>query len=224
MRRPPARRPRLVAGALTAAAATAVGSSCADDGPAAVPELRVVAVEAQPCDRPLPAEGIGVVLGDGVVITAGHVVEGPRRTVTVDGADATVVAVDPRTDLAVLRADEPGAAELTDELAGSLRVATTGGDIAVTVTRTGPLVVHDTTDQARYEREVHVVRPDVPDGTSGAPLVDDAGRVAGVVVLVNRGDASTYVVTSSEVRDVLAENRAALADERDGPAPPVCPD
>jgi S1-C subfamily serine protease len=186
--------------------------------------VRVVAVEAQPCDRPQPAEGVGVVVGGGVVVTAGHIVEGPRRTVTVDGADATVVAVDPRTDLAVLRADVTGDAALTDELVGEPHVVTPNGDTVVTVIRTGPLVVHDTTDQARYEREVHVVRPDVPEGTSGAPLVDEAGQVAGIVVLVNRGDATTYAATAAEARAVLAANQATLAAEQVPPAPMACPD
>jgi S1-C subfamily serine protease len=215
---------RFVAGALSAAAAVAGTWSCADDGPAAAPDVRVVAVAAQPCDRPLPAEGVGVVLGDGVVITAGHVVEGLRRSVTVDGADATVVAVDPRTDLAVLRADVAGAADLGDEIVGSPHVAAPAGDTAVTVTRTGPLVVHDTTDRVRYEREVHVVRPDVPEGTSGAPLVDEPGTVAGIVVLVNRRDGTSYAVTAAEVRALLAANRDELAAEDDEPAPMACPD
>ena len=74
--------------------------------------------------------------------------------------------------------------------------------------RTGPLVVHDTTDGARYEREVHTIRPAVPDGTSGAPLVDGAGDVAGIVVLANRTDGTSYAVTSDEVRRLLAANRA----------------
>jgi S1-C subfamily serine protease len=196
MRRPPARRPRGIAGALTA---LAVLGSCADDGPDDPPVLHVVDVAARPCDRPLPSEGVGVVLGDGLVVTAAHVVEGPRREVTVDGLAAAVVAVDHRTDLALLVADVPGGAVLTDVVSDELRVVTPTGSVPVDLVRTGTLIVDDATDRARYERDVHTVRPAVAAGTSGAPLVDASGRVLGIVVLANRRDDTSYAVTSGEV-------------------------
>jgi S1-C subfamily serine protease len=228
MRRPPARRPRLVAGALIVAAAAGAATACADDGPGAAPvPPQVVAVAAQPCDRPLPSEGVGVVVGDGIVVTAGHIVEGPRRRVTVDGARATVVGVDRRTDLAVLRADVVGAVDVTRSPTGDVHVATPDDDIAVTVLRTGLLIVHDTTDRARYERQVHTIRPAVAAGTSGAPLLDASGDVAGIVVLANRGDGTSYAVTGAEVDAVLAANRATAAAappvERVRDAAPPCP-
>ena len=117
----------------------------------------------------------------------------------------------------------PASAELTDEIVGSTHVATPGGDTTVTVTRTGPLVVHDTTDQARYEREVHVIRPDVPEGTSGAPLVDEAGKVAGIVVLVNRGDGTSYAVTAARGPRHARRKPTALAAEHVRPAPTGLP-
>lgn len=225
MHRPPPRRPRVVAGALIALAAVA---ACRDDGPAADQAPRVVTVAAQPCDRPLPSEGIGVVLGDGLVVTAGHVVEDPRREVTVDGAPATIVAVDARTDLAVLHADVPGTADLTATPSGAVHVATPNGDVAAELLRTGTLIVDDATDRARYERQVHTIRPDVPDGTSGAPLVDAGGDVLGIVVLANRTDGTSYAVTADEVARMLDENRSGRRDVpvadpvRD--AAPACPD
>ncbi len=225
MRRSPPRRPRLVAGALIA---SAVVAACGDDGPGREQGTRVVDIAAVPCDRPLPSEGIGVVLGDGLVVTAGHVVEGPRRAVTVAGAPATVIAVDARTDLAVLRADVPGAADLTATSAGAMRVATPTGDVAAELVRTGTLIVDDTSDRARYEREVHTIRPDVPGGTSGAPLVDATGDVVGIVVLANRADGTSYAVTAGEVQRVLDENRSARRDvstaDPDRDAAPACPD
>jgi hypothetical protein len=205
MHRPAARRARLLTGALTA---LAVAGGCTDDGPT-TRGVVVVDIAATPCDRPLAAAGLGVVLGDGLVVTAGHVVEGPRRTVTVDGAPAEVLVVDARTDLAVLRAGVAGTASLVDQPTGAVRVATPAGPIAAEVVHTGTLVVHDTTDRARYEREVHVIRPAVPAGTSGAPLVDAGGRVTGVVVLANRADGTSYAVTSEEIRRLLGANRSA---------------
>ena len=188
--------------------------------------MRVVAVAAQPCDRPLPAEGVGVVLGDGVVVTAAHVVEGPRRDVTVDGADATVVAVDPRTDLAVLRADVAGIGRRSPPRPVGVAARRDAGRRHRRDRRSAPGRSSSTTPRTRrrYEREVHTIRPDVPDGTSGAPLVDEAGDVAGIVVLANRSDGTSYAVTAAEVRAVLAANRGALAAEHVRPAPPACPD
>jgi S1-C subfamily serine protease len=211
VRRPAARRPRLLATAVL----TATLGACVDDGAGPAPEPRVVAVAALPCDRPLPSEGVGVVLGDGLVVTAAHVVEGPRRDVTADGVTAAVVAVDRRSDLALLRADVAGRAVLADDPAGALRVATPAGAADVTFVRHGPLVVHDATDRATYRRDVHTVRPAVPAGDSGAPLVDVAGHVVGIVVLANRRDDTTYAVTAAEVRTLL---------EADRDADVVCPD
>ena len=169
-----------------------------------MPAAVAVAVTATPCDRPLASEGLGVVLGDGIVATAAHVVEGPRRTVTVDGAPASVLAVDARTDLALLRADVDGRAPLVDRPSGDVAVDTPGGDLASTIVRTGRLVVHDTSARLRHEREAHTIRPGVAGGTSGAPLVDEDGGVLGIVVLDNTTDGTAYAVTSAELARLLA--------------------
>ena len=162
-----------------------------------------MAVAAQPCDRPLPAEGVGVVVAPGLVVTAGHIVEGARRSVTVDGARATTVLVDARTDLAVLAADVAGAATLAGEPSGPTHVATPRGDVAATVVRSGTLVVHDATDRTRHERRAHTIDVAVVEGTSGSPLVDATGAVVGIVVLANRADATSYAVTSDEVARLI---------------------
>ena len=51
-------------------------------------DTAVVAVAAQPCRRPTRDLGIGVVVADGLVLTAAHTVDGDRRAVTVDGRPA----------------------------------------------------------------------------------------------------------------------------------------
>ncbi len=91
-------------------------------------------------------------------------------------------------------------------------VAVPAGPIDVEILRTGPLVVRDTTDRARYEREVHTFTPGVEDGTSGAPLVDDDGRVLGIVVLDNPAAGVAYAVTGEE-----------LSRSPRGPATNYCP-
>jgi hypothetical protein len=100
--------------------------------------------------------------------------------------------------------------------------------VAVELVRTGTLIVDDTTDRARYERQVHTIRPDVVDGTSGAPLVDATGGVVGIVVLANRADGTSYAVTAGEVADLLRGIRSTGGTEPAGnleaDAAAACPD
>jgi S1-C subfamily serine protease len=196
MRLPAARRPRLVAAALVA-----LIGGCSDDGPVARPT--VVGVAAQPCTTPNRARGLGVVVADGLVATAAHTVDGPLRDLTVDGVAATVAAIEPRTDLALLAvALDAAPAELSNDPTATATVL--GSRPApVRIVRTGTLVVHDATDRARYEREVHTFTPGVEQGTSGAPLVDADGRVLGVVVLDSRDHDVGYAVTAGELAAVV---------------------
>ena len=91
--------------------------------------------------------------------------------------------------------------------------------IDVDVLRTGTLVVDDTTDGERYERDVHTFAPGVEHGTSGAPLVDGRGRLAGIVVLDNPADDVAYAVTASELSGLLRR-----ASGLEVPTPQGCPE
>lgn len=215
MRRPPARRPRRVAVVLILGATAA----CADDGPGAA-AVAVVSVAARRCDRPLPSEGVGLVAGPGLVVTAAHVVDGPRREVLVDGRPGQVVAVDARTDLALVAVDVGGrAATFGEPSAGDVRVITPIGERPAVVVRTGTLVVDDLSARRRHRRQAHTVRPGVDAGTSGAPVVDDAGRVLGIVVLDNPTDGTAYAVTAGELQQLLRTHRV----DGVGPTAPPCP-
>ncbi|MET0325690.1 MAG: serine protease [Ilumatobacteraceae bacterium] len=220
MHRPPPRRPRRVAAILTvgaAAVAAAVAAGC-DDGDDDITDAIVVSVAAQPCASPNRDRGVGVVVGPDLVATAAHVVDGDRRELTVDDRPARVVAVDARTDLALLRADVDGpAATPTDDPPTHGVVRTPDGDQDVDVTRTGRLVVDDTTDGVRHERQVHTFTPGMEPGTSGAPLLDDGGRLTGIVVLTNRTDGTAYAVTAAELRRLISAAPGS-------PAPSGCPD
>jgi len=228
MSRSPARRPRRLAPRRLIVAALAAATGCSNDAersPDAV--LTVVAVAATPCTSPNRDRGLGVAVGDGLVATAGHTVEGPRREVTVDGVAATVLVVDPRTDLAILRTSLDAAVlpppAMSDAFADTARRATvrTGSDdLTVDVIATGQLIVDDTTDRQRYEREVHTLAPGVPAGTSGAPLADTGGRLLGIVVLANRTDDTSYAVTARELRALIER---ATATNPDAPSPSPCP-
>jgi S1-C subfamily serine protease len=174
----------------------------------------VVAVAAQPCDSPNRSFGFGVVVADGVVATAAHTVEEPRRDLRVDGEPARVAVLDPRTDLALLTVDldaEP--APIAGDPPRDATLAMPADRTEVEIVRTGPLVVRDTTDRARYRREVHTFSPGVADGTSGAPLVDRDGRVLGIVVLDNPGRGIAYAVTGKELSRLLEASDELLSTD-----------
>lgn len=182
----------------------------------------VVAVAAQRCTRPVADRGLGVVVGDDLVATAAHTVEGELRELTVDGLDATVVALDPRTDLALLSV-------VVDAAPAVLGTGGAGGETGpawlheadartpVEIVRTAPLIVDDATTGRRHRRQVHTFTPGVEAGTSGAPLTSLDGHVIGIVVLDGRGDGVAYAVTSVELHDLLDDDRGG------GPGtPPAC--
>ncbi len=194
------RRPRLVAVALAV-----LTCACADDGPVAQPT--VVRVAAQPCDRPTSSLGFGFVVADDLVATAAHTVEDELRELTVDGAPATVAAIDARADLALLEVELAATpAELSTAAPSAGLVLEPERASPVRILRTGTLVVHDTTDRARYERQAHTFAPGVEPGVSGAPLVEAAGRVLGVVVIDNPHRGVAYAVTAAELSRLIAES------------------
>jgi len=203
--------------------AMAIGTTtgCADDGArAGVVAARhsVVAVVAQRCARPNPARGLGVMVGDGLVLTAGHTVEGDLRRLTVDDRPAEVVVVDRNLDLAVLRFPErptPHGSErvtLSALRPANLVLLGEDGPHEVVVDSRETLVIEHATDRATYRRDVIVFTPGVEEGASGSPLVDDQGRLAGMVILNDDETAQGVAVTAGEIAGLL--DRSAGATER----------
>ena len=172
----------------------------------------VVEVAARPCDTPNRSFGFGVVVAEDLVATAAHTVEGPRREISVDGRPARVAVLDARTDLALLAVDvDATQARIAYDSPRHAIVDLPAGPIDVEILRTAPLVVRDTTDRARYRREVHTFMPGVEHGTSGAPLVDDDGRVLGIVVLDNPNRGVAYAVTGKELTNLLRDSHELLS-------------
>jgi Trypsin-like peptidase domain len=133
----------------------------------------------------------GFVAGDERVVTVAHVL---GDDVVVDGRPATVVRLDHRLDLAVLRVEG-----LRGE---AVRV---GGGRTSVLGRPAPVVRHIT---ARVDggppRPALEVRATVAIGESGAPLVTDTGRVAGVVFARSRHRSQTaYAVDGAALAGLL---------------------
>ena len=186
----------------------------------------IVRVAAQPCDRPNARLGVGVVVANGLVATAAHVVDGPNRSVLVDDGPASVVFVDPERDLALLAADNSGrqpatieSDEVVDDDAG-LAVTGPSTSVPVGLLRTVTLQVDDVTAHTVTRRRAHVVAPAVDRGASGASLLDELGRVRGIVVLSNRTEDASYVVTGGELRAFLDDHASARDGETLEVAPP----
>ncbi len=185
---------------------------CGGDGDAAneVEPPTIVAVETQRCEQPNRFHGVGIVVGDDLVLTAGHTVEGELRELTVDGEPARVVTIDRRTDLAIVSSEVPTASSPTLQpvVPDDGRLLGPEGPRNVDIDRQVTLVVEHATDQATYRRDVVIFTPGVVDGDSGSPIVDDAGRLVGVVIADQEGEG--IAVTAAEI------SQAARSDDRVG--------
>jgi S1-C subfamily serine protease len=175
----------------------------------------VVKVGGLACQRIL--EGTGFVAGDDLVVTNAHVVAG-ERTTSVQRDDgrklpATVVAFDPRRDLALLAVNRLNrvALPLADAHRGDtggvfghpggepLRIAPF--EVARTMAATG----RDIYDSATVTRQVLELAAELRPGDSGSALVDPGGGVGGVAFAISSDHAGVaYALATSEVRAVLA--------------------
>jgi S1-C subfamily serine protease len=210
-------RRALAAGAIIGTAGCGGDASTADVQPPAI-----VAVETQRCQQPNRFHGLGIVVGDDLVLTAGHTVEGELRALNVDGQPARVVAIDRRTDLALVSADVPAAQPPTPapEIPDEAQLLSPDGqhdvDVDVEVDRHVTLVVEHATDSVTYRRDVVIFTPGVVDGDSGKPLVDSAGRLVGVVIADQEGEG--VAVTANEIAQLLGA--VTTSDDLGLPGPP----
>lgn len=156
--------------------------------------LSTVKVEGEACRR--IQEGSGFVVGPGLVVTNAHVVAGEDETILErsDGSEvrATVVAFDPRRDLAVLSApglDRPALDRLDvgEGATGAVFGHPGGGPLQPSPFQVGRELTAtgtDIYDRERTERRVLILASDLAPGDSGAALIDPQGRVVGVAFAI----------------------------------------
>lgn len=175
----------------------------------------IVKVVGEACGR--IQEGTGWVVQPGVVVTNAHVVAGEPETVLQrqDGTEAaaTLVAFDPRRDLAVLSAPDldlpvlPVGESALDQR-GAVFGHPGGGPLELSpfVTRQRiDAVGTDIYGTPGTERDVLVLASDLAPGDSGSPVVDTSGQVVGVAFAIAPDrDGVAYALSTDELRAVLA--------------------
>jgi S1-C subfamily serine protease len=175
----------------------------------------IVRVEGRACDQ--IQDGTGFVIRPGLVATNAHVVAGePSTSVFLPNGDklaARVVRFDPRRDLAILAVDSLRLAPLSigegqAGLVGAVYGHPGGGDLRATPARIAEEIDARGTDIYRTtptSRDVFVLAAQLAPGDSGAPLVDQAGRVVGVAFAIDPGrEGTAYALTSTELEHALA--------------------
>ena len=196
-------------------------SACGDSGDAPA-GLTVARLVGDVCGVPVLAGA--VVIDDGLVVTAAHVLAGAKpdalsvRTTTGVEAQARVVGFDPERDLALLAVDGLDAP-----------VARLGFDAAfkpasvITLTRNGeliefPLLVKreitatgdDIYGEGSVSRRALELSVNVERGMSGSGVFDGGGRLVGILFAESRNNDVAYAVAASEIEDFIDESDAAV--------------
>ncbi len=185
-----------------------------------------VRVSARGCE--LRYDGSGVTIAPGTVLTNAHVVAGSDQ-VEVRRPDgqvraARVVAFDPRRDLALLEVEDLGQQALPlDTAAAGQEGAVIGYPGGQARPRITPVRVQqrrtalgrDIHGVEETEREVLFLAASLRQGDSGAPVIDESGRVIGLVFAVSPDRAtSAYALDRVELDAILAAPRVTGATGR----------
>jgi S1-C subfamily serine protease len=186
---------------------------------------------ANPKSMAESATGSGVIVNaDGTILTAAHVIDG-ARTIKVTYTDGTsgaakVLSADTKQDIAMLTPAKLPETLVPATLGGGLQV----GDDVVAIGNPLGLVATTTSGvvsglNRTMSREVGgdisgLIQFDaaVNPGSSGGPLVNDRGEVAGIVVaLANPTEAGTFI----GIGFAVPIGTALGAGEGDGQVPPL---
>lgn len=177
--------------------------------------------------------GSGFVYAPQRVMTNAHVVAGMDRVFIRAGGtgrplQATVVAFDPATDIAVLAvpgldaAPLPFAAEPATRGDDGIVIGFPGGEAytasSARVRDRLSARGSDIYDASVVRREIYALRTIVRPGNSGGPLLDPQGRVLGVVFAASTEDDETgYALTADQVRDTANVGRVSTVALSTGP-------
>lgn len=173
------------------------------------------------------ATGVAAIDQPDLVLTVAHALSGSGE-VTVDGRAASVLALDPRSDLALLGV---GPDESSRTLRSALANPEPGLGVSVLLirddvaTETASIidrvaVIRHTNkvDDTVTERSGLVLDVELVGGDSGAPVVGEGGGLLGIMYADAKDSPTSYAISSNEIRRLLDEFDAGRStNER-----PVC--
>ena len=179
------------------------------------PATSVVRLAGTACLKPII--GTGVAVGDDLVLTVAHAIAGAEddlRVVTPQGEErsVTVIAFDSDRDLALLAVEDLDATPVVLGSAAkgdSGTIAAVKGDLAVelieyTVLRVVNARSADIYNEGHVERDALDIEARIEPGVSGAPLVDSAGEVVGIVFARSKDrEEGGYALATSEITAFL---------------------
>lgn len=202
------------------AACSAASSTGSVDPATAIRIVPPLAVRASGCSL-IESIGTGFAIGNGRVVTVAHLVRG-STSVTVDDSPARVLALDLRSDVAVVEVDVEVAVEVQHEgttvrHAVTFSAATVGehamalvrrdrdaSGLPATVGRTPLIKFEEPMDHTFYERQgMFLDRLTIVKGDSGAPVVNGDGDVIGMIFATSRQSDRAYAVSASEITALL---------------------
>lgn len=208
-----------MAGAVLAALAMA---GCGN--PAAETLDSVYRVEVTRCGVVDQQLATAVAVRPDLTATVAHSLEQAESITLIDAAGGVVGAgliyLDPDKDIALLALD--GTAdplELAEaEEAAEVSIATGASDDGPTLKPGSVLDLVSATLDGQGRRRAIKLSADVEPGDSGAPVIDDDGRMVGMVFATAKGDEIGWAVAADEIAEALA-----LVDvERPEVLPPAC--
>ncbi len=180
------------------------------------PGDRTVVVSTEGCGYATEATSSGVVIGEGLVLTAAHSVRG-SSTVAVTGPDgvahtAGIAGLDMRTDLALLSVPNLSAPPLemgtaTTGDTGEIVGASSSGTVPYLVRRAVDIIIDRIGGDGGHERSGYELEADTRRGDSGSGAFGPDGLLIGIVFATADDDddeATTWVTSGSEVTAFLA--------------------
>ena len=210
-------------GAVVSMVSIAVGCGGGDEPPA----IAVSRVTIDGCGLADEiATGVATIEQPDLVLTVAHALSGVGP-VTVDGNQAVVLAIDTRSDLALLRiTDETDmAGPSVESLRNSLRSADSGDDVEVLLIKDDLVTATDSViervavirhtnkvDDTVTERSGLVLDVELVGGDSGAPVIGADGRLLGIMYADAKDSPTSYAISAEEIQSLLDEFTSGEVD------------